>query len=751
MRFSPGVAGNELYRDAHAPVKERVSDLMSRMTLAEKVGQMMQLPAWDDPVGLLAKYPLGSVLHCEHDRIREAMDAARRTRLGIPILVADDCIHGHSFWPGATIFPSQLGMAATWNVDLVREIGRATAEEVSATGVHWTFSPVLCIARDPRWGRVDETFGEDPTLIGLLGQALCEGYQGGGVGDRDAVLACAKHFVGYSSTVGGRDASETDVSRRSLRAWFEPPFERLAKSGVATFMVGYQGVDGVPMTINRPLLQGLLKEEWSYDGLLVTDWDNTGRMVWEQHVFSNDEDAAAAAITAGNDVIMSTPQFFEAAQDAVRHGKVAVGRIDDAVERILTVKMRLGLFEDPRYPCPARQRQVIACSHHKSINARAAVESLVLLRNSGLLPLGDDLRRVAVVGPNADDADAQLGDWARDSGQGLSFDGHPGDVVTVAEGVRGAAPRGCVVRVETGCGITATAPDPRGTHLPDGQPRPPVTVPAKRDEERFNAAVEAAREADVAIVVVGDNVDLAGEARSTATLELVGPQRELLASVVETGTPTVVVVLSSKPLVLPQAALEADALIQAFNPGLEGGRAVSELLWGRTEPVGRLPISVPRHAGQLPVFYNMVRGNHGDRYADLPFEPAFTFGEGLSYTTFTYDNVELDRDTATVEDEITATVRITNSGDRKLVETVQAYVSWPTAPVTWCVRELKAFRRVVVQPHETLEERIRIPVRDCTVVDAQGDRFTPTGPCMVEIGHSARAEDLVARTFTVVE
>lgn len=742
------------YLDPALPLDRRVADLMSRMTPAEKVGQMTQLPVYSDPDPILDAVPVGSILHTDHQLIDHCITRALGTRLGIPLLVADDCIHGHSFWYGATIFPAQLAQACTWNPTLVRDAARATAREVAATGIAWTFSPVLCIARDTRWGRVDETFGEDPWLIGELGSAMTAGYQGGHLDDPDTVMATAKHFLAYSQTQGGRDASEADFSMRGIRSWFAPPFERAARDGVATFMMGYQAIDGVPITINEPLIRGLLKDEWGFDGLLVTDWDNVGRMVWEQKIFGDHAQASAAAINAGIDIAMSTRQFFQGTLDALDAGLVTMAPIDEAVRRILSLKFRMGLFENPRRPDEDRQHAVIACPAHQELNLDAARQSLVLLANDGVLPLGDgpaEPRRIAVVGPNCDDPDAQIGDWARASGQGMKFLGHPGDVTTVAGGLAGLLPEGWQLTTEPGCAITATAPDPAGAHFPDGQPRPAITVPAPADPDALDRAVKAAADADVAVAVVGDNVRLTGEGRSTATLELIGPQKELLERVIATSTPTVVVVVSSKPLVLPGCVDDAAALIQAFNPGLRGGRAIAELLLGLIEPVGRLPISMPCHAGQLPVHYNMVRGTHGNRYADLPFEPFRTFGEGLAYTSFHYQDAALEADQITASGVVAATVSVVNDGDRDLTETVQAYVRHPVTPVTWADKELKGFTRVHVPAHSSATARVEVPVAECSIVDAAGRRVVPTGPCELLVGHSSKDADLVALPFTITD
>src|SRR3954471_15838585 len=337
-----------LYWDPSQPILRRVDDLLSRMTLAEKVGQMLQLDGQFEPLKAVREKQPGSMFHLLNERLAETMDAAAATRLGIPLLVGEDGIHGHSFHPGATIFPTQLALACSWNVDTVEACARVTAREMAVTGAHWTFSPVLCLTRDLRWGRVGETFGEDPFLIGELGAAMIRGYQGKGLSDPDGVLACAKHFAGYSETQGGRDASEADISRRKLQSFFLPPFERAVKAGCMTFMTGYQSMDGLPSTANHWLLTQVLKEEWGFAGILVTDWDNVGRLHWEQRVVPSAKEAAVVAVRCGNDLIMATPSFFEAAQLAVREGLLAESEIDSVLRRILSLKFRMGLFENSR-------------------------------------------------------------------------------------------------------------------------------------------------------------------------------------------------------------------------------------------------------------------------------------------------------------------------------------------------------------------------------------------------------------------
>ncbi|WP_326707719.1 glycoside hydrolase family 3 N-terminal domain-containing protein [Streptomyces cyaneofuscatus] len=762
------------YLDPALPVADRVADLLGRMTLPEKVGQMLQLNAKEGVRHLVEELHAGSILHASPERVLEAAALTEKTRLRIPLLVAEDCIHGHSFWEGATIYPTQLGMAATWDTDLVERIARATAVEVAATGVHWTFSPVLCITRDLRWGRVSETFGEDPHLIGELGSAMVRGYQGEGLSDPTAILACAKHFAGYSETQGGRDASEADISRRKLRSWFLPPFERVAKEGCRTFMLGYQSMDGVPITVNDWLLGEVLRGEWGYTGTLVTDWDNVGRMVWEQKIYADYAQASAAAVRAGNDMVMTTSKFFDGAQESVAEGALTEAEIDAAVRRILTLKFELGLFENPRHPDAARQAEFIGSAAHAELNLEAARRSLVLLTNDGTLPLAGGLeaeepgsltahgggraratasgpRTVAVVGPNAYDAQTQLGDWAGSSGQADWLpDGQPRAMIrTVLDGFRDRVPADWTVAYAPGARILGVGPDPEGEFFPDGQPRPEVVVPAEPDPALIGEAVAAAEAADHVVAVVGDRIELIGEGKSTATLELVGDQVALLDALAATGKPLVVVVISSKPLVLPPSALRAAAIVYAANPGMLGGTAVAELLLGLIEPTGRLPLSFARHAGQQPTYYNQVRGQHGTRYADLTQSPAFAFGEGLSYTTVTYSALELL--TAVVEptETVRARVTLTNSGSRPALETLQVYVSDTVTSVTWAEKELKAYEQVALAPGESRQVDLELPVAACTLVDARGRRVVEPGRFELLVGPSSRDEALLRAEFTV--
>ncbi|WP_420921403.1 glycoside hydrolase family 3 N-terminal domain-containing protein [Bifidobacterium pseudocatenulatum] len=767
------------YKNPELPTEERIADLLGRMTLEEKVGQMMQLDARSgDLDDLIVNKHVGSILHTSPSDLPKAVETVNtKTRLGIPLVIGDDCIHGYSFWPGATIFPEQLGMATTWDSEKVQAAGRATAEEVSTTGVHWTFSPVLCIARDTRWGRVGETFGEDPYLIGEMASSIVKGYQGGAkAGEplaKDAILACAKHFAGYSETQGGRDASEADLSHRKLESWFLPPFERVAKEGCVTFMLGYESIEGVPVTFNKWLLSDRLRGAWNYQGTLITDWDNVGRSVWEQKVKPDYVQAAADAVKSGNDLVMTTPKFYEGAIEAVKTGLLDESLIDAAVARILALKFRLGLFEDPRLPDQERINAVIGSEEHQQLNLEVAREAVALLKNNGSLPFNAaGAKRIAVVGPLADDAQTQLGDWAGSSGQiNWMPDGHPREMITtVLDGFKQLSPEGCEVVYSRGANIVDLVPDPEGEFYPDGQPRPKIGVSAKLDRALLDEAVENARQSDLIVAVVGDVIQAIGEGCSTATLELLGGQNALIDALSnvarETGKPFVVVLVSSKPQVLPASVIGTNgvivdetpaegtsALLWAPSPGMKGGQAIAEIILGETEPSGRLPITFPRHAGQLPVYYNQIRGQHGNRYADLTQNPAFAFGEGLSYTTFEYGEPTVTNvpesgmfaETDTVHAEIT----LTNTGDRKGTEVVQLYIGDIVTSYSWTDRELKAFQRVELEPGESKTVAFDIPVSDCTIVDSEANRIVEPGEFEVLIGHSSRREDLKRTTFTV--
>jgi beta-glucosidase len=689
------------------------------MTLAEKVGQMCQVngsnPGAEEWV---TKRHIGSFLHVIGEPAVQLQQLAEKTRLGIPLIFGIDAIHGHAFYPAATVFPTQLAMSSSWNGDVLENVGRITAREMAVTGMHWTFSPVLCIARDLRWGRVDETFGEDPYLIGELAAAMVRGYQGEDFAYPDSVLACAKHYAAYSETEGGRDAAEADITERRMRSFFLPAFKAAAEAGCATFMTAYQAIDGTPCAADPWLLRTVLRDEWGFEGFVVTDWNDVGYMVTEQFTAATIDDAAKAAVEAGNDMIMSTPEFYDAALPLLRRGKLKERLIDEAVRRILTWKFKLGLFDEKRYPAIEKEREVIACAQHRAAALEAAYQSIVLLKNSKrLLPLRR-VNEIAILGPNADDPEAQLGDWVNPP--------QPREnVVTILDGIRERAGTEVKVTYARGCDVIKT------------------------DTSGIAAAARLARKADVAVVVVGDVRAQTGEFHDRADLDLSGGQQALLEAVKKTGTPMVLVLVNSKPLTIPWAAENADAILEAWNPGMEGGRAVAGILFGDRNPSGKLTISFPYHVGQQPAYYDRRPSWHGGKYVDMPAEPLFAFGFGLSYTKFRYSSLRLAKKRLKRGTDLRVSVEVENTGRRAGTEIVQLYVNDLVSSVTTPVKELKAFARVDLKAGQKKRVRFVIPFKRLALVNRDCKHVVEPGEFEVMVGSSSRDEDLLKARFHV--
>ncbi len=717
-----------IYQDPTQPIDARVEDLLARMTLEEKVGQMIQADGRREPEKALHEMHVGSFLHVIGEDAVALQRQAAETRLGIPLIFGIDAIHGHAFWPEATVFPTQLSLSSAWNPALVEEVGRITAIEAAYTGMHWTFSPVLCLARDLRWGRIDETFGEDPYLIGVLGAALVRGYQGKNLSDPHSILACAKHYAGYPAARGGRDAAETDLTRRGLLSTYLPPFRAAAEAGCGSFMTAYQAIDGVPCTANRWLLTEVLKEKWGFEGFVITDWNNVGRMHHEQRVCATLDEAAKLAAEAGNDMIMTTPAFYTATINLVRSGRLDEAVIDRAVRRILRIKFALGLFDHKRYPDLEGGKAVIGCATHRQVALEAAYQSIVLLKNTNnILPLdAAKIGRLAVIGPNADDPVAQLGDWVSWSGQ-LGERARPRareSVVTVLDGLRNRL---------GGERVTYA----RGGDVLD------------LDESDIPAAVELARQADVAVVVLGDHLLITGEGRDRANLDLSGAQHKLLEAVYATGTPVVLVLIAGKPQTIPWAVEHIPAIVLAGNPGLEGGTAVAGILFGDRNPSGKLTLSWPYHVGQQPVYYNQEPGWHASRYVDMPSEPLFAFGYGLSYTTFAYDNLRLDKTMLKKGEPLRVSVEVTNTGTRAGTEIVQLYINDMYSSVTTPVKVLKAFARVTLQPGETQTVHLEVAFDRLALVDQNLAEVVEPGEFEVMVGPSSRDAELLRASFEV--
>lgn len=718
------------YKDPSLPVEARVADLMSRMTIEEKIGQMNQLPVFFDLHKAVKEQCLGSILCGVDEDISQYMhEAVEETRLGIPLLVGIDAIHGHSMEYNATMFPTQLALSCSWDEALCTAVARATAREMSGTGCAWTFSPVLCMARDLRWGRVNETFGEDPLLIGRLGAAMIRGYQGENLADPDSVAATAKHFAGYGETAGGREAGESEYSRRKLEGLYLPPFREAAEAGVASYMTAYQAIDGVPCTVNRWLLKDVLRDRWGSEALLVTDWANICHLVNEQHVFRTAAEGVAPAINAGNDMSMTDPVFFEDALAAFHRGELSEEEIDTHVRRILTLKFRLGLFENPRYPDAARRAKTVGCVEHHELAREAVRRSAVLLKNDNILPLRMDvIRTIAVIGPNADNDLEQLGDWTLGAGQnqGVMQRNSRRCTKTVLDGILAEFGKEAKITYARGAGISQSRP------------------------ERVARAARLAAEADVAVVVLSDDLRCTGEGRSTATLELRGDQIAMVEAVAATGTPVVCIFMASKPLILTKILPKLDALLCVFNPGMEGGAGIADILRGRCNPRGRLSVSFPAHVGQQPSAYSQIPGAHHGQYPDLAgygFTGLFPFGFGLSYTTCKYFPGRLEKNELKLGEPVRLTVPVRNTGDFDTVETVQVYFRDVVASCTLPEKRLIGYQQVALKSGERKDVTFEFPTDAFSFVNAELVRVTEPGEFELMVGRSSA--DITSRhTFT---
>ena len=703
-------------------MSERIERLISQMTLEEKAAQILQIPyAQTGREASLrwAEMGAGSFLHVLGDAAREVQQQALHSRLGIPVLFGIDAVRGHALNDHATIFPTQLACACSWNPETAKAMGSVTAREVAADGLHWTFSPLLCLSRDPRWGRVNETFGEDPFLTGEMAAAMIRGYQGEKLSDPERILACAKHFIAYGEATGARDACDSPVTYRKIRDVFLPPFQKAIDAGCATFMTAYGAIDGTPLTADRHMLRDILREEAGFDGFVITDWANVTSLQTRQHVAGNAEEAAGMALEAGNDMIMNSMECYEAVIRLVREGKLDEAVLDGAVRHILTVKERMGLFEQPEKKADPG---VIGCAAHQDTALRAARQSVTLLKNNGMLPL-KHVRKIAVIGGNADDIRAQYGDW--------TYFTHPlpnptrpaiRPYTTIREGLEKlAGERGTACAYSYGCG----------------------PMPSGRDD--LDAAVACARDADAILLVVGDEIRQIGEEKDRADLMLSGRQIELFERLRGLGIPLAVVLLASKPLALGPIPEQADALLVAFNGGAHGGQAVAEALFGEINPSGRLPISFPRHSGQVPVYYNQLPGWHGGKYCDLPETPQYAFGEGLSYTDFAYSDLRLDPET------LTASIKVRNTGNRAGRETVQVYFRDCVSSVMTPVRRLIAFRQTDLEPGEEKTVHFQLQRSDFSLVNRAEKRVVEPGDFLLMAGHSSREEDLLQIRFRLEE
>ncbi len=613
--------------------------------------------------------------------------AVESSRLGVPLLNHGEALHGHVS-TGATIFPQAIAMASTWDTDLVGHIGRAIGTEARAVGVHSAFAPVLDLGREPRWGRTEETYGEDPHLAARLGVAMIRGMQGERLTDPDSLSGGAKHFGGHGEPLGGRDSNMEGVTERDLRETHFETFRAAVKeAGTKCVMAAYHAIDGVPCHANHWLLTEVLREEWGFDGYVVSDASGIEGLYQKHRVAEDWKDAVRQTLEAGVEVALAFTPYAPAIVELVNEGRLSEETLDKAVGSVLRLKFALGLFENP-YVEPERAARVCNSDGHRALARQAAREAMVLLKNEDdLLPLGEDISSILVAGPNANAPRNQLGDYS----------GQNEDVVTVLEGIRERVGPDTIVRYARGCGVKDTSMDD------------------------IAQAVEAAEASDLAILVLGEaswtDGMTGGEGNDRAELDLPGVQQQLLEAVVATGTPVVLVLINGRPLTIPWAVGHVPAIVEAWYPGQEGGNAVADVLWGDHNPGGKLPITFPRTVGQLPLYYNYKPSGRAYDYVQTPFEPQFPFGFGLSYTTFAYRDLTITPDTIAPAGRVTVEVTVENTGDRVGDEVVQLYLRDLVSSVVTPVRQLKGFQRVTLEPGESQTVSFELGPKELQLLD----------------------------------
>ena len=666
----------------------RIDELLSRMTLEEKAGQLNLIACEAEDLEPFLEQirtgKIGGILKssgaARNRRLQEA--AVHESRLGIPLLIQDDVIHGHT-----TIFPIPLGEAASWDTAAVEQAARIAAREAAAAGIHLTYAPMVDVCRDARWGRIMETSGEDPCLGAQMAAARVRGFQGADLTHHDSVMACAKHFAGYGDATAGVDYLVNDFSERALREIFLPPFQTAVTAGAGAVMCAYTPFDGIPATASQFLLESVLRGDLGFGGMLVSDWDTINNLV-RAGVAEDQRTAAKLAIEATLDVDMQAGAFVRHLPDLVRAGEVTEAALDAAVRRMLAAKEALGLFDDPfRGGDPAREQAVLLHPDHRDAARAMARKSFVLLQNAGILPLSRG-SRIAVIGPLATAKRSPLGWW---EGRGRAA-----DTVSLWDGLREIA--GPATRLSFAPG---TLLDPNATS----------------DDSLIAEAVAAARSADAVVIAVGETFDLSGEGGSRADLHLPGAQSRLIDAIAQTGTPLALVVYTGRPLVLTAEAVQAAALLVAWQPGTMGGLALADVLFGDHPPCGKLPVTFPRHAGQVPCYYGHRTSSHphdGDgrylcRHLDVPFAPLFPFGHGLSYTTFRHEPPQLAADLIGPGDTLVVSTTVTNTGATAGREVVQLYLRDEVCPVVRPVLELHGFQPVDLAAGAPTTVRFEIP------------------------------------------
>lgn len=744
---------NPKYLNPILSIEKRVTDLMQRMTLEDKVSQMNQFVGLEhmrsgnpndnkanndaqgfykdlsinDVTKLTIDGKIGSFLHVlTAKEANYLQELALKSPLKIPLLIGIDAIHGNALVSGTTVYPSPIGLASTWDDSFLYSVGKQTAKEMRATGSHWAFTPNIDILRDPRWGRVGETLGEDPFMVGNMGASMINGFQQGDFTGTQKVIACAKHLIGGGESINGLNAAPADISLRTLREVHLPPYKKAIDAGVYSIMAAHNELNGVPCHMNKWLMTDILRDEFGFNGFYVSDWLDIERINTLHHTANDMKEASYLSVDAGMDMHMHGPKFTEAIIASVEEGKLSINRVNDACRKILTAKFKLGLFEN-RFVDLEKKEELIFTEEHKATALESARKGIVLLKNNGILPLQKTTskKNIFVTGPNANNQSI-LGDWHAAQPEE--------NVTTIYEGIKalGETKGYSVNYFNSGENIR------------------------KIKDSKIKEATKRAKNADIAIVVVGDNSmrykwkdKTAGENMARASLDLFGKQLDLIQAIEKTGTPVVIVLVNGKPISEPWLQQNIPAIIESWEPGNLGGQAVAEILFGDVNPSGKLPLTVPRSVGQLRMIYNHKPSAYFHKYADEKKTPLYPFGYGLSYTNYKYSKPLLSDNTLTKENTILVTTEITNTGEVDGEEVAQLYIRDNVSSVTRPIKELKGYQRVFLKAGETKTVEFTLGAESLAFYDIDMNYVVEPGTFTIMTGSSSNNKDLKKTILTI--
>jgi beta-glucosidase len=709
-------------------IEKKIDSILSKMTLKEKIGQLIQIVGEPKNLDSLIKEgSVGSILIGTGvpGEINRLQKIAINSRLKIPLIFAHDVIHGYY-----TIYPIPLGETASWNIDIVKQDAHLAAMEAASQGTKWTFAPMVDIARDPRWGRITEGSGEDPYLGCLMAEARVKGFQGNNLSDPFSITACAKHYVAYGGAEGGRDYNTVDISERTLREIYLPPFKSAVDAGAATIMSAFNDLNGIPASANYHNLTEILKDEWGFKGLVISDYNSIGELIFHE-IAKNKYEAAKEGFSAGVDVDMVGDTvvgniYLPNLGKLVNDGSITLNKIDESVKRVLRVKLKMGLFEHPYVDTMYYEENLISKEERESIVRNSARESIVLLKNQNkILPIKKDIGSIALIGPLADNQSDPLGAW--------SAAGQPENIITVLKGISNKISSNTKINYVKGCEINDSS------------------------ETDFDKAVEAAKKSDIVIMVVGESREMSGEAASRSNLNLPGVQKNLVKRIYQTGKPVVVVLMNGRPLTINWVAKNIPAVIEAWFLGDQAGNAIADVLFGDYNPSGKLPVTFPRSVGQIPIYYNhkntgrpaKENDKYTSKYLDSPVSPLYPFGYGLSYTTFDYMNIRTDKSKISKSDSLAVLIDVSNAGSIAGEEVVQLYIHDEVRSVTPAVKELKGFKKIKLSPGETKTIKFIITPQMLSFLDVHLNRIVEPGTFDIMIG--GNSVDVLTTSFEVTK